>query len=255
MAIEVIPVDRQGRGAFDGGRIQEHKPIGFPQDGGAGKQISSLFYWAHAWSDPGGLIDRHPHEGFEIMSYVLKGTIEHFDSRLDGWKRLAAGDVQLIRAGDGIEHAERLMPDSAIFQIWFDPNLARSLEHPASYDDYPAASCPVTTEGGRTVKVIHGPGGPVRMETPGVTIEDQVYAPGTYALANDPSRVLVTCVIDGALTVNGRAAPLGSSVRVKGEGPLTLEAAGPARWLVIGVPSSPGYRTYASLHRLGEEAP
>src|ERR1044071_6639811 len=137
MAIEVIPVERQGRRAFDEGRSLEHKPIGFPQDGGAGKQISSLFYWAHAWSDAGGLIDRHPHEGFEIMSIVLRGEIEHYDSRLDGWKKLSTGDVQVIRAGDGIVHAERLLKDSAIFQIWFDPNLERSLAHPASYDDYP----------------------------------------------------------------------------------------------------------------------
>jgi redox-sensitive bicupin YhaK (pirin superfamily) len=186
------------------------------------------------------------------MSYVLKGEIEHYDSQLKGWKTLAAGDVQVIRAGDGIVHAEKLLPDSAIFQIWFDPDLEKSLVRPASYDDYAAATCPVRTVGGLTTKMILGEGGPVAMETPGVTIEDQVYQPGSYTLPCDPSRVLVTCVIDGELSVNGHPAPLGSSVRVKGEGPLTITATAPARWLVIGAPANPGYRTYASMHRLGE---
>lgn len=252
MSIEIIPIPRQGRGAFDEGRIQEHKPIGFPQDGGAGRQISSLFYWAHAWSDAGGLIDQHPHEGFEIMSYVLKGEIEHYDSQLKGWKKLVAGDVQLIRAGDGIVHAERLLPQSAIYQIWFDPNLEKSLVHPASYDDYPAASLLVRTEGGVTTKVVVGPDGPVRMETPGVTIEDQTFAAGTRTLPCDPSRIYVTCVMEGSLDLNGEAVPLGASARIRGEGPVTLKASAPARWLVIAAPASPGYRTYASLHRLGD---
>ncbi|MEK7766093.1 MAG: pirin family protein, partial [bacterium] len=161
MAVQIIAKSKQSKGAFDGGAILEHKPIGFPGDGGEGKPVSSLFYWAHAWSDGGGLIDRHPHEGFEILSYVLTGTIEHFDSKLNGWKKLSAGDAQLIRAGDGIEHAEKLLPGGAIFQIWFDPDLAKSLAHPASYDDYPAASFPVRLAGGMSTKVVKGEGAPM----------------------------------------------------------------------------------------------
>ena len=250
MPIEILPISRQGRGAFDEGRIQEHKPIGFPQDGGAGKQISSLFYWAHAWSDAGGLIDQHPHEGFEIMSYVLKGEIEHYDSRLKGWKTLSAGDVQLIRAGDGIVHAEKLLPRSAIYQIWFDPNLEVSLAHPASYDDYPAATCPVRRDGGQSTKVIMGEGGPMRMETPGVTIEDQSFLAGTYTMPCDPNRVYITCLIEGQLELNGQTAPQGASARIRGEGPLAIVAGAPARWFVIGAPAIPPYRTYAQMHRL-----
>src|SRR3972149_10894032 len=100
--IKIYPKDRQAKGSFNFGKILEHKPIGFPQDGGELKPYSSLFYWAHAWSEGGGLIDQHPHKGFEIMSYVLKGEIQHYDNKLNGWKRLKAGDVQVIRAGSGI---------------------------------------------------------------------------------------------------------------------------------------------------------
>ena len=72
------------------------------------KPYSNLFYWAHAWSDKGSLIGEHPHKAFEILSFVLEGDIEHYDSKLRGWKPLQKGDVQIIRAGSGISHAEKI---------------------------------------------------------------------------------------------------------------------------------------------------
>jgi hypothetical protein len=247
MAVEVIPRSEQARGAFDGGAILEHKPIGFPQDGGRGGPVSSLFYWAHAWSTGGGLIDQHPHEGFEIMSYVLKGEIEHYDSQLKGWKKLGAGDAQLIRAGDGIVHAEKILPGSAIFQIWFDPNLEQSLAHPASYDDYAAGSFPVRDEGGVRTTVIKGDGAPMAMETAGISIEDQTFGPGRHTLRLDPKSLTAACVIDGALTVGGKAAATGDYVLARDMDQLELEVPAAARWFVITAPARPAYRTYAQM--------
>ena len=134
----------------------ERKPIGFPQDWGKQKPYSTLFYWAHAWSDTGGLIGEHPHKGFEIMSFVLAGEIEHYDSQLKGWKKLKAGDVQIIRAGSGITHAEKINDLSSIFQIWFDPNLNETLTKPASYNDYTGDSFPVFEDKESKTKVMVG---------------------------------------------------------------------------------------------------
>lgn len=252
MSIEVIPVADQGAGAFDGGRIREHKPIGFPGDGGKGKPVSSLFYWAHAWSDEGGTIGEHPHEGFEIMSYVLQGGLEHWDSKADAWKPLKTGDVQIIRAGDGISHAEKALAGGAFFQIWFDPDLAKAMERPASYDDYPAKVFPVTKTGGITAKIIMGDGAPMTMETPGVRIEDQALAPGEHRLEVGADRIAVITVIDGALTVGGQAVVAGDSLRIRDEASVAVAAASPARWFVITVPARLPYRTYAQMRKLGD---
>src|SRR5688572_26851122 len=47
----------------------------------------------------------HPHRGFETVSYILDGELEHEDSA--GHRgRLAAGDVQWMTAGAGIVHSE-----------------------------------------------------------------------------------------------------------------------------------------------------
>src|SRR5207302_545649 len=66
----------------------------------------------------------HPHRGFETVTYVLDGEMEHEDSV--GHKgKLASGDVQWMTAGRGIVHSE--MPSRAFqdrggrmhgFQIW-----------------------------------------------------------------------------------------------------------------------------------------
>ena len=128
MSIQLIKREQQADGNFNNGEILEKKPIGFPQDGGITKPYSNLFYWAHAWTpDKKSTIGLHPHQGFEICSFILEGSINHFDTKQDKWISLKKGDVQIIRAGNGISHAEELNEKSEIFQIWFDPNIQLSI--------------------------------------------------------------------------------------------------------------------------------
>ena len=124
MEIKFYPKETQVNGNFNNGCILEKKPIGFPNENGKLKPFSNIFYWAHAWT-PGGrsTIGLHPHHGFEICTFVLKGNINHFDTKLNKWVKLNQGDVQIIRSGNGISHSEELMENCEIFQIWFDPNL------------------------------------------------------------------------------------------------------------------------------------
>ena len=137
MSINIFKKGDQADGSFNNGEILEKKPIGFPQDGGKLKPYSNLFYWAHAWApENDSEIGLHPHRGFEICSFVLEGEIEHYDTLLDRWITLNQGDVQIIKAGKGISHSEKLKKGSEIFQIWFDPNIQESLYIDASYSDF-----------------------------------------------------------------------------------------------------------------------
>ena len=65
----------------------------------------------------------HPHRDMEIITYVRKGAISHKDS-LGNAGRTEAGDVQVMSAGTGIEHAEYNLEDEStlIFQIWIIPD-------------------------------------------------------------------------------------------------------------------------------------
>lgn len=179
MAIEIFDKSHQAKGSFNNGEILENKPIGFPQDGGFIKPYSNLFYWAHAWtSEKKSTIGLHPHKGFEICSFVLKGSINHFDTNQNQWIPLKQGDVQVIRSGSGISHSEELEKNSEIFQIWFDPNLSNSLNENATYDDYKKESFKISKSKNSKVKRILGEGSPMELKSEGISINEYEFEPG-----------------------------------------------------------------------------
>ena len=69
---------------------------------------------------------QHPHRGFETVTIVRRGLIDHSDS-LGATARFGRGDVQWLTAGRGIVHSEMFpLLDSAepnpveLFQIWLN---------------------------------------------------------------------------------------------------------------------------------------
>ena len=105
----------------------------------------------------------HPHRGFETVTYLLSGEMQHKDSA-GHQGRLGPGDVQWMTAGAGLVHSElpspAFMRDGGVmhgFQIWV--NLpARDKMMPPRYQEIPSASIPTATskDGQVRVKVIAG---------------------------------------------------------------------------------------------------
>jgi redox-sensitive bicupin YhaK (pirin superfamily) len=250
MPLRIIPKEQQGQGAFNGGEIIENKPIGFPQDRSLLRPYSNLFYWAHAKAVTDSTIGLHPHQGFEICSFVLRGEIRHFDTKLREWRPLSAGDVQIIRAGNGISHSEWMGKDAEMFQIWFDPNLDATLSKPASYDDYRAADFPVRQSGSATVKTLVGEGSPFRMDTPGVEVHQiEVTGGGTFALDLPTGKIASIYLLDGDALANGESLRTSDFVQASEVGTLNFETDSGAHIFVITSPAVVGYRTYGQLMR------
>src|SRR5438045_4230159 len=77
----------------------------------------------------------HPHRGFETVTYILDGAIEHEDSQ-GNRGRIGAGDVQWMTAGSGVIHSE--LPSEEIlrnggrrhgFQLWVNlPRLDKMMQ-------------------------------------------------------------------------------------------------------------------------------
>jgi redox-sensitive bicupin YhaK (pirin superfamily) len=105
----------------------------------------------------------HPHRGFETVTYVLEGEMQHEDSA--GHKgSLRAGDVQWMTAGAGIVHAE--MPSKRMqaeggrvhgFQIWVNLPAKLKMTTPR-YQELPNARLPKaeTADGKAKVTIIAG---------------------------------------------------------------------------------------------------
>lgn len=114
---------------------------------------------------PEGVFDRHPHRGFETVTYVIEGRIEHYDNR--GHKGIiAAGDAQWLTAGRGLIHNEVPMGGrlAHTLQLWVNlPAKDKLIE--SHYQDLLAVSTPTRREPGVEVKVFSGASGSTRATT------------------------------------------------------------------------------------------
>ena len=248
MSITIIPNELLVQGAFDMGRILERKPIGFPQDGGKTASYSTLFYWAHAWSALGGLIGEHPHRGFEIISFVLSGEIEHYDSAHQGWKKLQAGDVQVIQAGNGITHAEKILANSSIFQIWVDPDLNKTMGKKAAYRDYRADEFSTENVADMETRHLFGPG-PMQLDAEVHSIREIHWKEDKHTWLLDPTRVYSFFVLEGSLHIDQSEVQKGAYVIIKQTEKIALENISTNnRVFLVETPLRPSYTTYAEMY-------
>jgi redox-sensitive bicupin YhaK (pirin superfamily) len=189
----------------------------------------------------------HPHRGFETVTYVLEGEMEHEDSA--GRVRLGPGDVQWMTAGRGIVHSE--MPSRAIrqhggrmhgFQIWVNLPARDKLTAPR-YQEIPRAAIPeaATSDGRAVVHVIAGEAlsakAVIETRTP-IGYLHWIFSPSASVDVPVPAdHAAYVYVFEGAVRVadrevkDGQLAILGDGNRVQ------LEASERAQALVLtGVP-------------------
>ena len=141
----------------------------------AGRDLGQDFSRKDGWSmyhgNPVPGFPGHPHRGFETVTIVRKGLIDHSDS-LGAKARFGGGDVQWLTAGKGVVHSEMfpLLDASApnpleLFQIWLNLPAASKMVPPHFTmlwaEDVPRFTA--TDEQGRTTEVacIAGRIGPV----------------------------------------------------------------------------------------------
>ena len=105
----------------------------------------------------------HPHRGFETVTYMLAGRMEHRDHR-GNRGNLVAGSVQWMTAGRGIVHSEMPQQEDGLmwgFQLWV--NLPSKLKMTAPrYQDIPPEDVPeIEIDGGR-IRIVAGESGGTR---------------------------------------------------------------------------------------------
>lgn len=248
MSVQVIKKSHQAYGQFNGGEILENKPIGFLREGGELKPYSNLFYWSHAWSEEGSTIGLHPHQGFEIMSFVTEGSIEHYDTAHKEWRKLETGAAQIIRAGNGISHSERINAKGHLFQIWFDPNLDKTIQQAASYNDYPHEVFPMVEENGIKTKIYRGEGSPLQMESEGIEIFEKWMPAGEHRLSLARDKVYSIYLVKGQVSIGGEQLEENDFCIVKDQDSILCKVPENAQIFIISSFEQVSYPTYAEMY-------
>jgi len=121
--------------------------------------------WDYFDIGPGHGFPDHPHRGFEGITYMFKGGMNHKDS-LGNELFVTTGGAQRFTAGKGLVHSEMPAKDgnSNGIQLWV--NLPKKLKQmPPSYQQVDDSDFPVSDiEGGR-VKTIVGEGSALKLNT------------------------------------------------------------------------------------------
>ena len=191
-------------------------------------------------------VGQHPHRGFETVTIVYDGEVEHRDSTGQGGV-ICRGDVQWMTAGGGILHEEFHSQDYSrtggpfeMVQLWV--NLpARDKMAPGGYQAITDAQIPAQPlpDDAGIVRVIagdyDGATGPARTFTPMNVLDVRLSAGKTIELPQPEGWTTLLVVLAGTVQVNGesvlREAQM-ATLSTEGTG-LTIEANSDAKVLVL----------------------
>ncbi|MDE2437200.1 MAG: pirin family protein [Sphingomonadales bacterium] len=173
----------------------------------------------------------HPHRDMEIVTFVRSGAISHRDS-LGNEGRTAAGDVQVMSAGTGIQHAEFNLEDEAttLFQIWILPDRA------AGSPNWGQREFPRGDRAGRWEVVASGTPEadaalPIRADAK--VLAATLPAGQSLDYAVDPARSIYLVAPTGRIRVNGKEAQPRDGVAITGEQLVTVEALDDAEVVMV----------------------
>jgi quercetin 2,3-dioxygenase len=217
---------------------------------GLGRELSPFLMLDHAAptpfepaARPRG-VGQHPHRGFETVTIVYQGEVEHRDSTGAGG-RIGPGDVQWMTAGGGIIHEEfhsheftRRGGVIEMVQLWV--NLpAKDKMTPPRYQtllDAQIPAVPLPQSAGR-VRVIagefSGSRGPASTFTPMDVWDVRLAAGGESRFTAHEGHTLAIVVLHGNVRINATPASQGQLVQLDRAGAeVRIEALGEEATLV-----------------------
>ena len=225
-----------------GGRFQTNKPIYYQGEKHVSPR-SNIFYWSHGKANEDIEFPLHPHEGFEIFSFIIEGENLHFDTETKVWTPLYSGDFQVVRAGSGVYHSEKLLKGTRAFQIWFDPNFQVSLRKNADYADYKAADFKAEKDE-NNVAITQYVGGEkgVKVATEGLNIRKMEFE-GTKNIALENDQNYGFYLLKGNAKINGFDLLQDDVMMISNENTAEIELSNGGSFFIIQMPISLTYKT------------
>lgn len=190
-------------------------------------------------------VGAHPHRGFEPVTFVYKGEVEHKDS-LGNHETVEAGGVQWLTAARGIVHSEGATEQSIIneeeveiIQLWINLPANKKMSNP-NYQPFKKEDIPVYTveDNLGEVQIISGEfqgyKGPVNSLTGITALNVQLNTGGKLVLEMPSEEQLLIYQLSGKTSMNGIEVLAKELVAFKMDGTkVQLEADEDSRYLVL----------------------
>ncbi len=186
----------------------------------------------------------HPHRGFETVTYMLEGAMEHRDST-GAVGVIGPGAVQWMTAGAGVVHSE--MPPEDVrrgggrshgFQLWVNLRAADKMIPPRyqgfEADEFTRVDLPAGGKLRVLAGEVAGARGPVETTIPVTYAHVSLAAGETVEWDVAAGETALVYVFEGAVDVNGSAAAEGQLVVLdRSTGEVAVAADGSAEALLL----------------------
>ena len=211
---------------------------------GDGAEVSRLFpvqsfmnfdpfvLWDDFSISAGAGFPDHPHRGFEGITYVFQGSVNHTDN-LGNDSTVTKGGLQRFTAGKGIIHSE--MPSADVvtrgIQMWVNlPQRLKKID--PDYQQVNADEVPVReVENGR-IRVLSGEGSPLQLNTPVIYLDVELDADGKLEEAIPEGFRGFVYMISGAATINDEQLTTGNAMFFEDAQHVIAESSDPCRFML-----------------------
>lgn len=183
----------------------------------------------------------HPHRGFETVTYMLAGAMQHKDNQ-GNTGLLGPGSVQWMTAGRGIVHSEMPQQEDGLmwgFQLWVNLPASDKMTDPR-YQDIPAADVPeVTLAENVTIRIVAGELDGLRGPVSGVATDPRYFdvrmsaGGGQVSIPVPEAHNAFVYVYDGSIDIGDVTVTRGQIALLGAGEAVGYSAAGNARALVV----------------------
>lgn len=183
---------------------------------------------------PGQGFGSHPHHDMEIVTYVLKGALEHRDDQ-GNTGVVHPGEVQVMSAGTGIVHSEynHSKDDPVHFlQLWIIP---RTKGRPPRWEQ---RQFTLEDRSGKLLPVVSGGDIPktLTIDQEAVICVSALRAGQAVIHKSRTDRKAYLFVITGSLNINAIPLAEGDQARIADEPEITLQAGKDAELILLDLP-------------------
>jgi redox-sensitive bicupin YhaK (pirin superfamily) len=188
------------------------------------RNFDPFVLWDHFDIAAGGF-PNHPHRGFEAITYMFAGGMQHTDN-LGNRGTVHGGGAQRFTAGKGIVHSE--MPDghAAGIQLWINlPQRLKGID--PAYQQ--VAAIPQHNNDGVHIRTIVGDGGAITLNTVVEYLDVCLDAKSTWQKPIAEGFRGLLYMITGSVRINGEPLPLHAAAFVEDETQITIECNQEAR--------------------------